>query len=143
MQYRQKRNVWLLVSWNSLQEFRVTRILVTPSLMTNINLCWFQNNIMGKFLWIFSRTLIGTTVDKIPYSYNLKPINLILSFRVKTNYWFQYNSGKYFSMTQLSSHTFAHLTGSSFRLKAKLLPNKNFLGLKYNWVNSVKKWPSF
>ena len=33
------------------------------------------------------------------------------------------------SMTQLSSHTFAHLTGSSFRLKAKLLPNKIKLGL--------------
>ena len=36
------------------------------------------------------------------------------------------------SMTQLSSHTFAHLTGSSFRLKAKLLPNKKILGLKYD-----------
>ena len=47
------------------------------------------------------------------------------------------------SMTQLLSHTFAHLTGSSFRLKAKLLPNKKILGLKYTWVNSVKKWPSF
>ena len=32
-------------------------------------------------------------------------------------------------MTQLSLHTFAHLTGSSFRLKAKLLPNKNILDL--------------
>ena len=47
------------------------------------------------------------------------------------------------SMTQLLSHTFAHLTGSSFRLKAKLLPIKNILGVKYNWVNSVKKWPSY
>ena len=47
------------------------------------------------------------------------------------------------SMTQLLSHTFAHLTGSSSRLKAKLLPIKNILGVKYNWVNSVKKWPSF
>ena len=47
------------------------------------------------------------------------------------------------SMTQLLSHTFAHLTGSSFRLKAKLLPIKNILGVKYNWVNSVKKWLSF
>ena len=36
------------------------------------------------------------------------------------------------SMTQLLSHTFAHLTGSSFRLKAKLLPIKNILGVKYN-----------
>ena len=52
-------------------------------------------------------------------------------------------SQKYGSMTQLLSHTFAHLTGSSFRLKAKLLPIKNILGDKYNWVNSVKKWPSF
>ena len=33
------------------------------------------------------------------------------------------------SMTQLLLHTFAHLTGPSFRLKAKLLPNKIFLGL--------------
>ena len=33
------------------------------------------------------------------------------------------------SMTQLLSHTFTHLTGPSFRLKAKLLPNKNLLGL--------------
>ena len=39
---------------------------------------------------------------------------------------------KFFSMTQLLSHTFAHLTGSSFRLKAKLLPIKNILGVKYN-----------
>ena len=40
------------------------------------------------------------------------------------------NSGcKELSMTQLLSHTFAHLTGPSFRLKAKLLPNKKFLGL--------------
>ena len=30
------------------------------------------------------------------------------------------------SMTQLLSHTFAHLTEPSFRLKAKLLPNKIF-----------------
>ena len=44
------------------------------------------------------------------------------------------------SMTQLLSHTFPHLTGSSFRLKAKLLPIKNILGVKYNLVNSVKKW---
>ena len=29
------------------------------------------------------------------------------------------------SMTQLLPHTFAHLTGPSFRLKVKLLPNKN------------------
>ena len=36
------------------------------------------------------------------------------------------------SMTQLLSHTFAHLTGSSFRLKAKLLPIKKILGVKYN-----------
>ena len=36
------------------------------------------------------------------------------------------------SMTQLSSHTFAHLTGSSFKLKFKLLPIKNILGVKYN-----------
>ena len=39
---------------------------------------------------------------------------------------------RYVSMTQLLSHTFAHLTGSSFRLKAKLLPIKNILGVKYN-----------
>ena len=82
VQYRQKRNVWLSVSWNSLQEFRVTRILVSPSQMTNINLCWFQNNIMGKFLWNFSRILIGTTVNKTAYSYYLKPLNLLLLFRV-------------------------------------------------------------
>ena len=50
---------------------------------------------------------------------------------------------KLVSMTQLLSHTFAHLTGSSFRLKGKLLPIKNILGVKYSWVNSVKKWPSF
>ena len=33
------------------------------------------------------------------------------------------------SMTQLLLHTFAHLTEPSFRVKAKLLPNKKFLGL--------------
>ena len=33
------------------------------------------------------------------------------------------------SMTQLLLHTFAHLTGPSFRVKAKLLPNNFFLGL--------------
>ena len=38
----------------------------------------------------------------------------------------------YYSMTQLLSHTFAHLTGSSFRQKAKLLPIKNILSVKYN-----------
>ena len=32
-------------------------------------------------------------------------------------------------MTQLLLHTFAHLTGPSFRVKAKLLPNNFFLGL--------------
>ena len=36
---------------------------------------------------------------------------------------------KQVSMTQLLLHTFAHLTGPSFRVKAKLLPNKFFLGL--------------
>ena len=41
-------------------------------------------------------------------------------------------NNRYSSMTQLLSHTFAHLTGSSFRLKAKLLPIKNTLGVKYN-----------
>ena len=41
-------------------------------------------------------------------------------------------SGADVSMTQLLSHTFARLTGSSFRLKAKLLPIKNILGVKYN-----------
>ena len=34
------------------------------------------------------------------------------------------NTMHYASMTQLLSHTFAHLTGPSFRLKAKRLPNK-------------------
>ena len=38
----------------------------------------------------------------------------------------------YVSMTQLLLHTNAYLTGSSFRLKAKLLPIKNILGVKYN-----------
>ena len=33
------------------------------------------------------------------------------------------------SMTQLLLHTFAHLTGPSFRVKAKVLPNNFFLGL--------------
>ena len=35
----------------------------------------------------------------------------------------------HYSMTQLLLHTFAHLTGPSFRLKAKLLPIRIFLGL--------------
>ena len=43
-----------------------------------------------------------------------------------------YSLIQYSSMTQLLSHTFAHPTGSSFRLKAKLLPIKNILGVKYN-----------
>ena len=38
------------------------------------------------------------------------------------------SDSKSISMTQLLSHTFAHLTGPSFRLKAKLLPNKISLG---------------
>ena len=38
-------------------------------------------------------------------------------------------TNKYFSMTQLLLHTFAHLTGPSFRVKAKLVPNKKILGL--------------
>ena len=32
----------------------------------------------------------------------------------------------HYSMTQLLLHTFAHLTGPSFRVKAKLLPNRFF-----------------
>ena len=39
------------------------------------------------------------------------------------------NTSKNSSMTQLLLHTFAYLTGPSFRVKAKLLPNKIFLGL--------------
>ena len=35
------------------------------------------------------------------------------------------NGHKFPSMTQLSSHTLAHLTVPSFSLKAKLLPNNN------------------
>ena len=35
----------------------------------------------------------------------------------------------FYSMTQLLSHTFAHLTGPPSRVKAKLLANKFFLGL--------------
>ena len=38
-------------------------------------------------------------------------------------------SNSTFSMTQLSLHTFTHLTGPSFRVKAKLLPNKFILSL--------------
>ena len=37
-------------------------------------------------------------------------------------------------MTKLSSHTFVHLTGSFFRLKAKLLANKNFFGLNNRFL---------
>ena len=36
---------------------------------------------------------------------------------------------RYISMTQLLLHTFPHLTGPSFRVKAKLLLNKFFFGL--------------
>ena len=43
----------------------------------------------------------------------------------------RYSQVRTYSMTQLLLHTFAHLIGSSFRLKAKLLPNKNIFGLKY------------
>ena len=43
-----------------------------------------------------------------------------------------------FSMTQLLSHTFAHLIGPSFRLKAKLLPNKKYLGLTYTCIKVVE-----
>ena len=38
-------------------------------------------------------------------------------------------SSMYNSMTQLLLHTFTHLIGPSSRVKAKLLPNKIFLGL--------------
>ena len=37
-------------------------------------------------------------------------------------------------MTKLSLHTFVHLTGSFFRLKAKLLANKNFFGLNNRFL---------
>ena len=40
-----------------------------------------------------------------------------------------YPNDMYNSKTQLLSHTFAHLTGPSFSLKAILLPNKIVLGL--------------
>ena len=42
------------------------------------------------------------------------------------------------SMTQLLLHTFTHLTGSSFMLKAKLLPNKTFLGLMQTCIKGVE-----
>ena len=35
----------------------------------------------------------------------------------------------YISMTQLLLHPFTHLTGPSFRVKAKLLPNEFLLGV--------------
>ena len=49
--------------------------------------------------------------------------------------------GRDMKLERFFSMTLAHLTvtGSSFRLKAKLLPNKKKLGPKYTWVNSVKK----
>ena len=80
----------------------------------------------------------------------LEGCHLTSCVRANTLYFSRQNTAVWFliirlrvSMTQLPSHTFAHLTGSSFRLNAKLLPNKKNLGLKYTWVNSVKKWPSF
>ena len=63
------------------------------------------------------------------FTYVLIPIAKFIIIHIKIAY----------SMTQLSSHTFAHVTVSSFKLKAKLLPNKNVLHLsKFN-----QEWPSF
>ena len=49
-----------------------------------------------------------------------------------------YPNDMYNSMTQLLSHTFAHLTGPSFILKAKLLPNKIVLGLTSTCIKVVE-----
>ena len=107
-------------------------------LPTSQFICWLAylvltNGSKMSWNWIFffmMPTLINFKVEKI--------LKGSLAFGENSNY-----GQESFSMTQLLSHTFAHLTGSSFRLKAKLLPIKNILGVKYNWVNSVKKWPSF
>ena len=45
---------------------------------------------------------------------------------------------KLINMTQLLLHTFAHFTGPSFRVKAKLLPNKIFLCLVKTCVKVVE-----
>ena len=78
--------------------------------------------IVGYLLWIM--WLTSAVFAKINWIFGFlnKPVycNLFVSCQMN------------FSMTQLLSHTFAHLTGSSFRLKAKLLPIKNILGVKYN-----------
>ena len=71
----------------------------------------------------------ATLVNMQPEIYILSKFSIILPLRAIYFRSYQYETP---CMTQLLSHTFAHLTGSSFRLKAKLLPIKNILGVKYN-----------
>ena len=111
-----------------------------PSILSNITrfLCsWWWGNYICKCK--LSKASLVSYPDKCEFWYHFGAIWLL----TKMEFTVIADDRLYVSMTQLSSHTFAHLTGSSFRLKAKLLPNKKILGLKYNWVNSVKKWPSF
>ena len=53
---------------------------------------------------------------------------------------FQFWIGSYicFSMTSLLTHTFAHSTRPSFRLKTNNQPLKKFLSLAVSWVKVVK-----
>ena len=71
---------------------------------------------MGKFLWIFSRTLIGTTVNKTPYSYHLKPINLFLSKQIIG-----------FNITQVSSRNNLVVGFGVFRKTANLLDDNKLI----------------
>ena len=75
--------------------------------------------------------------SQIDFVFGLFPLALN-SEKCTIKYVIKYGTAN-LSMTQLLWHTFAHLTGSSFRLKAKLLPIKNIFGVKYNRVNSVRK----
>ena len=60
-------------------------------------------------------------------NFKLKPVNIWCKFSVLNSMfwslwkWFPISLQAIFSMTQLLLHIFAHLTWSSFRLKAKLL----------------------
>ena len=122
-----KKLFWTFTVWincsSCLKNFANSRL---SAITTNFFLTAGQNNFANKIPVLISKNFLnGKAIGFLPRDYQYHTPYL------------------YLSMTQLLSHTFAHLTGSSFRLKTKLLPIKNILGVKYNWVNSVKKWPSF
>ena len=91
------------------------------TLLSTIFIPW--NHFETKFYFLIDFLIIGI----VNWKYGWLPICMpyILSCMIMGTFKCRVLC-KRVSMTQLLSHTFAHLTGPSFGLKAKLLPNNFF-----------------